>query len=264
MSDRSRPHVLDLFCLDGAVALVTGGGRGLGRTIAEALAEAGAAVALCSRRLAACEEVAAGIRATGGQAMALHCDVTQPDEVERVVGATVDGFGEIDVLVTNSGATWGAPPEEMPLDRFRAVQEVNVTGSFLMAQAVGARMIARGRGGRIITMASVLGMIGSRPDVAQVVGYATSKGAVIGMTRELAASWAQYGITVNALAPGWFPTRMSGALIERHHDEMLADIPLGRFGVPADIAGAALFLASPASAYVTGQVLVVDGGASVW
>jgi NAD(P)-dependent dehydrogenase (short-subunit alcohol dehydrogenase family) len=255
---------LDLFRLDGKSAIVTGGGRGLGQYMAEALADAGAAVLVCSRKLEACQEVARELVERGGRAEAVGCDVTRPEDIDRVVSTAREAFGGIDILVNNSGATWGAPPEEMPLDRFQWVQEVNVTGTFRFSQAAGRVMIDQGRGGRIINVASVAGLAGSYPGHVQVVGYAASKGAVIAMTRELATSWARHGITVNALAPGWFPTRMSRAVIEEKGESMLPHIPLGRFGTPDDIRGAALFLASAASAYVTGQVLVVDGGATAW
>ena len=255
---------LDLFRLDGKSAIVTGGGRGLGQYMAEALADAGAAVMLCSRKVEACEEVARGIVKRGGLAQAMACDVTREEDVERVVAATAGAFDGIDILINSSGATWGAPPEEMPPERFRWVQEVNVTGTFLCSQAAGRVMIAQGHGGRIVNVASVAGLQGSHPDHTQVVGYAASKGAIMAMTRELATTWARHGITVNALAPGWFPTKMSGAVIARHEETMLAHIPLGRFGQPDDIKGAGLFLASAASAYITGQVLVIDGGGSVW
>jgi gluconate 5-dehydrogenase len=255
---------LDLFRLDGKAAIVTGGGRGLGQYIAEGLADAGAAVMLCSRKLEACEEVAQGIVKGGGIAQAMACDVTRAEDVERVVTATREAFDGVDILINNSGATWGAPPEEMPPDRFRWVQEVNVTGTFLCSQAAGRVMIDQGRGGRIVNVASVAGLLGSHPAHTQVVGYAASKGAVIAMTRELATNWARHGITVNALAPGWFPTKMSRAVIARHEETMLEHIPLQRFGEPGDIKGAAIFLASAASSYITGQVLVIDGGGSVW
>jgi gluconate 5-dehydrogenase len=196
--------------------------------------------------------------------LAAACDVTQPAEVERVVAMAQETFGGLDILVNNSGATWGAPAEEMPLERFRWVQEVNVTGTFQFCQAAAKLMIAQGRGGVIVNVASVAGLIGGRPDYFQAVGYAASKGAVIAMTRDLATSWAQYGIRVNAIAPGWFPTRMSQALIERHTELMLSHIPLGRFGTPDDLQGAIVFLASPAAAYMTGQTLVIDGGATSW
>ena len=255
---------LDLFRLDGRTAIVSGGGRGLGRYMAEALSDAGASVVLCSRKLEPLEEVCREIEAGGGRALAVACDVTDPDEVERVVAAAADAFGSVDIVVNNSGATWGAPPEQMPLDRFDQVIRVNVRGTFLMSQAAGRRMIERGSGGTIINISSVAGLVGGNPDYMQTVGYNSSKGAIISMTRDLATSWAPHGINVNAIAPGWFPTRMSGGLIEKFERKMLEGIPLGRFGNPEDLKGVAIFLASPAAAYITGQTIVVDGGATAW
>jgi NAD(P)-dependent dehydrogenase (short-subunit alcohol dehydrogenase family) len=257
-------NALDLFRLDGKTAIVTGGGRGLGQYMAEALSDAGADVVVCSRKLEALEDVKASIEARGGKALALPCDVTDPEDVDNVVKETEETFGTIDVLVNNSGATWGAPAEEMPLEKFDQVVWVNVRGTFLMSQAVGRRMIERGEGGRIVNISSVAGLVGGHPDYMQTVGYNSSKGAVISMTRDLATSWARYGINVNAIAPGWFPTKMSGALIEKFEEKMLEGIPLGRFGKEEDIKGAVIFLASPAAAYMTGQTVVVDGGATAW
>lgn len=257
-------NALDLFRLDGKTAIVTGGGRGLGQYVAEALADAGAHLVLCSRSVESCEEVKREIEGRGGTALALACDITQPADVARVVAAAQSTFGGIDILVNNSGATWGAPAEDMPLEKFTQVLTVNATGTFMMSQAVARALIAQRRGGTIINVASVAGLQGGHPEFLQAVGYSTSKGAVINMTRDLATSWAHYGIRVNAIAPGWFPTRMSRALLERHRDPFLAQIPLGRFGEPEDLKGVVLFLASPAAAYMTGQVVVVDGGATVW
>ena len=255
---------LDLFRLDGKTAIVTGGGRGLGQYFAQGLSDAGANVVLCSRKLAACEEVQREIEASGGHAISLACDITKSSDVERVVAAAQEKFGGIDILINNSGATWGARPEDMPLEKFEQVIDVNIKGTFLMSQLVGRAMIARGQGGKIINIASVAGLVGGNPKYIQVVGYHSSKAAVINMTRDLATSWAHYGITVNAIAPGWFPTRMSGALLERYGKEMLADIPLARFGSEEDLKGVIVFLASPAAAYITGQTLVVDGGSTAW
>ena len=260
----ARVGSLDLFRLDGKTAMVTGGGRGLGQYMAEALSDAGAKLVLCSRKKEALEEVREGIEAKGGEALALECDVTEPDDVERVASKTEERFGAIDVLVNNSGATWGAPPLEMPLERFDQVVKVNIRGTFLMSRAVGRRMVERGEGGKIVNISSVAGLVGGHPNYMQTVGYNTSKGAIISMTRDLATSWARHGINVNALAPGWFPTKMSGGLIEQFGDEMLKGIPLGRFGEPDDLKGAILFLASPAANYVTGQTIVVDGGHTAW
>lgn len=260
----TEANALDLFRLDDKTAIVTGGSRGLGQYMAEALSEAGASVVLCSRKKEDLEEVKQEIEEKGGKALALACDVTEPEEVENVVSEAEERFGAIDVLVNNSGATWGAPVLEMPLEKFDLVVRVNVRGTFLMSQTVGRRMIERGQGGKIVNISSIAGLVGGRPDYMQTIGYNSSKGAIISMTRDLATSWAQYGINVNAIAPGWFPTKMSGGLIEQFEDEMLGDIPLGRFGKEEDIKGAILFLASPAANYVTGQTIVVDGGQTAW
>ncbi|CAN5539964.1 SDR family oxidoreductase [soil metagenome] len=255
---------LDLFRLDGKTAIVTGGGRGLGQYMAEALSDAGANVVICSRKLEPLQEVRDEIQARGGKALAVACDVTDPDDVEKVVSEAEENFGSVDILVNNSGATWGAPASEMPLEKFNQVVQVNVNGTFLMSQAVGRRMIEAGTAGTIINISSVAGIVGGHPDYMQTIGYNTSKGAIISMTRDLATSWSPHNITVNAIAPGWFPTRMSGALIEKFEEKMLDGIPLHRFGNPEDLKGVVVFLASPAASYMTGQTVVVDGGATAW
>jgi NAD(P)-dependent dehydrogenase (short-subunit alcohol dehydrogenase family) len=257
-------NTLDLFRLDGKTAIVTGGGRGLGGYMAEALSDAGANVVLCSRKIEPLEEMRQEIEARGGHALAFSCDVTEQEDVDRVVETTVETFGSVDILVNNSGATWGASPTEMPLEKFDQVIAVNVRGTFIMSQAVGRRMVERGSGGTIINISSVAALVGGHPDYMQTVGYNSSKGAIISMTRDLATSWARHDVTVNAIAPGWFPTRMSSGLIERFEERMLEDIPLRRFGNPEDLKGVVVFLASPAAAYITGQTIVVDGGATAW
>jgi NAD(P)-dependent dehydrogenase (short-subunit alcohol dehydrogenase family) len=259
-----RANTLDLFRLDGKTAIITGGGRGLGQYMAEALSDAGASVVLCSRKKEACEGVRQEIEERGGKALAMACDVTDPEQVEAVVEETVGACGGVDVLVNNSGATWGAPTLEMPLEAFDKVVSVNVRGTFLMSQAVLRRMVERGEGGAIVNIASVAGLVGGHPDYMQTIGYNSSKGAVISMTRDLATGFARDGVRVNAIAPGWFPTKMSRGIISEHEEKMLEGIPLGRFGGPEDIKGAILFLASSASGYMTGQTVVVDGGQTAW
>lgn len=252
-------HVLDLFKLDGKTAIVTGGGRGLGAQIAKGFAEAGANIVVCSRKLEACEETAELLRELGVKALALKCDVTNEQDVEEVVQKTVEEFGTVDILVNNSGATWGAPVEKMPLDAWQKVMNVNVTGTFLMSRAVGQVMIKQ-NSGKIINISSVAGLGGIDPELMNTIAYNTSKGAVITFTKDLAAKWGQHNINVNALAPGFFPTKMSQVLIERGGEQLLKQTPLNRFGTDEDLKGAALFLASKASDYITGDVVVVDGG----
>ncbi len=252
-------HIFDLFKLEGKTAIVTGGGRGLGAQIAKGFAEAGANVVVCSRKLETCEEMSEEIKQLGVDSLALKCDVTNPEDVRHVVEKTLEKFGTIDILVNNSGATWAAPVEEMPLEAWNKVMNVNVTGTFLMSQEVGKVMIKQKRG-KIINIASVAGLMGT-PSIMQTIGYSTSKGAVITFTKELAVKWGKYNINVNAIAPGFFPTKMTKVLIERGKDEILAGTPLNRLGQDADLKGAALFLASSASDYITGDILTVDGGA---
>lgn len=251
--------VLDLFKLEGKTAIVTGGGRGLGAQIATALAEAGANVVLCSRKKEACEEMSETLTALGVKSIGLACDVTNPDNIKEVVQEVFQQFGGIDILVNNSGASWAAKAVDMPLQAWQKVLDVNLTGTFLMSQEVGKVMIEQSSG-KIINIASVAGLMGTDPSFMDTIGYNTSKGAVITFTKDLAAKWGQHNIHVNAIAPGFFPTKMSQVLIERNEDFILERTPLNRFGSEEDLKGAALFLASKASDYVTGETLVVDGG----
>jgi NAD(P)-dependent dehydrogenase (short-subunit alcohol dehydrogenase family) len=254
-------EVLKLFDLSGKTAIVTGGGRGLGAQIAQGFAESGANIVLCSRKVEACLEVAERLKKLGVKTLALKCDIANQDDVSHVVEETKKVFGTIDILVNNSGATWGAPAVDMPIEAWKKVIEVNVTGTFLMSQAVGRVMIEQ-RSGKIINIASVAGLGGTDPRVMDTIGYNTSKGAVITFTKDLAVKWGQYNINVNAIAPGFFPTKMSKGLIENGNDAIIASTPLRRYGTDDDLKGAAVYLASNASNYVTGNVLVVDGGTS--
>lgn len=250
---------LELFNLTGKTAIVTGGGRGLGEQIAMGLAEAGANIVLCSRKKSACDEVAIKIEALGVKALSLTCDVTKQEDIQQVIEETKRVFGSIDILVNNSGASWGAPVVDMPLEAWQKVLNTNVTGTFLMSQAAGRVMIEQGRG-KIINIASTAGLGGSHPDILDAIGYNTSKGAIITFTKDLAVKWGQYNINVNAIAPGFFPTKMSRVIIEQEKDTLLRSTPLKRFGGDDDLKGAALFLASNASNYITGDCLIVDGG----
>jgi NAD(P)-dependent dehydrogenase (short-subunit alcohol dehydrogenase family) len=245
--------------LGGRVAIVTGGGRGIGRQMAEGLAEAGADLVICARHLDACEEAAEELRALGVRALGLQADVRNQSEIETVVDRTRRELGRIDVLVNNSGTVWGAWPEDTPLEGWQKVVDVNLTGTFLFSQAAGRVMIAAG-GGKIVNIASIAGLVGAPPEIMNAIAYNATKGGVIAFTRDLAWKWARHGINVNAIAPGWFPSDMSQQVIDEHGDELLARIPLRRFGGPDDLKGAIVFLASRASEYITGQTLVIDGG----
>ncbi|TLS38363.1 SDR family oxidoreductase [Pseudalkalibacillus caeni] len=254
-------HINELFDLKGKTAIVTGGGRGLGEQISLALAESGANIVICSRKVEACEETAEKLKEYGVETLPLACDVTKQEDIESVVRQTVERFGTIDILFNNSGATWGAPALEMPLEAWKKVIDVNVTGTFLMAQAVG-KVMAKQRSGKIINLASVAGLGGADPKVMDAIGYSASKGAVITFTKDLAVKLAPYNINVNAIAPGFFPTKMSKGLIEYNGEQILKRTPLNRFGAEHELKGAALFLAAKASDYVTGHILTVDGGMS--
>jgi NAD(P)-dependent dehydrogenase (short-subunit alcohol dehydrogenase family) len=250
----------NIFDLSGQVAIITGGSVGLGRQMAEGLAEMGANLVLCARKKERCLQAAEELQAFGVQVLALACDVKDPASAQKVAQDTYDRFGRIDILINNAGTSWGAPVEAMTLEQWNKVIETNLTGTFLFSQAVGKVMIAQRRG-KIINIASVAGLRGSSPKFS-AIGYSASKGGVIIFTKDLACKWGMHNIQVNAIAPGWFPTDLSGKVIERNREALLADIPLGRFGGPNDLKGAAVFLASAASDFVTGHILVVDGGQS--
>ena len=255
-------NVKKLFDLTGRVAIVSGGSMGLGLQMAEGLAEMGANLVLCARKKERCEEAGETLRSHGIQLLALACDVRDKASIQQVAAETLAKFGRIDILINNAGVSWGAPVEEMTLEQWDKVLSTNLTGTFLFCQAVGKAMAAQASG-KIINIASVAGLGGASADL-QAIGYHASKGGVIAFTKDLACKWAPHNIQVNAIAPGWFPTHMSGWIIEHRKDSLLAKIPLGRFGGDHDLKGAAVFLASDASAYVTGHVLVVDGGQTAW
>ncbi|HMM86782.1 SDR family oxidoreductase [Azohydromonas sp.] len=253
--------VQQLFDLTGQTALVTGGSRGLGLQIAEALGEAGAKILLTSRKAADLEEAAADLSTRGIDARWVAADASHGDDVKRVVDEAMQRLGRIDILVNNAGATWGAPAEDYPLEAWDKVMNLNIRSMFLFSQAAGkASMIPR-RSGRIINVASIAGLGGSLE--MKFIAYGTSKGAAVNFTRTLAGEWGPYGITVNALAPGFFPSKMTKGVISQFGAETLAArAPLRRLGDDDDLKGAALLFASAAGKHITGQILAVDGGVS--
>jgi len=257
-----RRSIQKLFDLSGRTALVTGGSRGLGLQIAEALGEAGARVLLSARKAGDLEASAAALKERGIAAGWIAADSSQPAEVQRLADAAIATLGHVDILVNNAGATWGAPAEDHPLEAWDKVMNLNVRAIFLLSQAIGkASMIPRRRG-RIINVASIAGLSGNSGAMTSVA-YNTSKAAVINFTRALAGEWGVHGINVNALAPGFFPSKMTAGLLAHVGiDNMRAHVPLRRLGDDEDLKGAALLLASDAGKHITGQLIAVDGGVS--
>ena len=249
---------LEKFRLDGKAALVTGGSRGLGLEAALALKEAGAKVAVVARRASFFEEAR---KALGEDALYLEGDVRDEARLEAIAQEVEEKLGPLTVLVNAAGVSWGAPSLEMPVEKVREVLEVNLVGAFLASRVAARRMKERGYG-KIVHIASVAGLKGEYPEVLDAVGYSASKGGLIALTRDLAVKWGRWGIRVNALAPGFFRTRMTEKVLPRAEAFLKATLPLGRPGAPGELGGAVLFLASPASDYVTGAVLPVDGGAT--
>ena len=252
-----------LFDLTGRVALVTGGSRGLGLQIAEGLGEMGARVAITARKQAELDEAVAHLHSMGIESLAIPCDMSDVAAIPAMVEKAVAGFGPIDILVNNAGTTWGAAATELPLDAWSRVIDLNLTALFVTCQEVGRRCMVPRRQGKIVNIASILGMVGtSDPTRPGTVAYSASKGGVIALTRALAAEWAQHNINVNAIAPGLFPTKMTKGLIELMGDRAASKAPLNRVGGPEDLKGITVLLASEASAFITGQVVAVDGGAT--
>lgn len=255
------PSLQDLFNLSGKVAIVTGGSRGLGEEMAEGLAEAGAALMLCARREEWLTPAVDRFRARGFRVAGMLADVARPADVQAVVDATIAAYGQIDILINNAGITWGARPEAMPLDKWQKVVDVNLTGAFLFSQAAGREMLKR-EYGRIVNVASIAGLNASvrGPHYA---GYAATKAGLLGLTRELAASWGRQGIRVNAIAPGFFHSRLADPAIPLAEPSIKASCPIPRVGAAGELKGVAVFLAADASNYMTGQVIVVDGGRTI-
>ncbi|WP_337877710.1 SDR family oxidoreductase [Caldimonas sp.] len=255
--------VSSLFDLSGRVALVTGGSRGLGLQIAEALGEAGAKIMLSARKAPELEEAVAHLQDRGIDARWIAADGAKEADIQRLVDETLQRLGPVDVLVNNAGATWGAPAEDHPIEAWDKVMNLNIRGVFLLTQVIGKRCMIPRRQGRIINIASIAGLGGQLPTVMSTIAYNTSKGAVINFTRALACEWGRYGITVNAIAPGFFPSKMTRGVLETvGADTLAAHAPLQRLGDDEDLKGAALLFATRAGKHITGQILAVDGGVS--
>ena len=255
------PTIKQLFDLSGKTAIVTGGSRGLGLEMAEGLAEAGAALMLCARREEWLTPAVQDMKTRGFSVEGALCDVSKPDAVQAVVDQTVRRFGKVDILINNARVTWGEEPETMPLDKWQRVIDANLTGAFLFAQAAGREMLKQ-QWGRIINIASIAGLHSSVSG-PHYAAYAASKAGLMGLTRELAATWGARGIRVNAIAPGFFHSRMVDAVIEKVEQQIKATSPIPRVGNPGELKGVAVFLAADASNYITGQVIVVDGGRTI-
>ncbi len=254
--------VLKLFDLSGRTALVTGGSRGLGLQVAEALGEAGARLVLTARKAAELAAAAEHLQGRGIEASWIDGDASQPEHVTRVCGDALQRLGHIDILVNNAGAAWGAPAEEHPLEAWDKVMNLNLRSVFLFSQFVARHSMIPRRDGRIVMMASIAGLSGN-PSGHETVAYNASKGGVVNLTRTLAAEWGEHGITVNAIAPGFFPSKMTRGTLERLGEERLASrAPLRRLGDDDDLKGAALLFSSRAGKHITGQILAVDGGVS--
>jgi NAD(P)-dependent dehydrogenase (short-subunit alcohol dehydrogenase family) len=252
-----------LFNLEGRTALVTGGSRGLGLQIAHALGEAGAKIMLSSRKASDLEEATAELQAAGIDARWIAADCSREEDIRRLADQTMERMGDIDILVNNAGAAWGAPAEDHPVEGWDKVMNLNVRGYFILSQHVAKRSMIPRKKGRIVNIASIAGLGGNPPEL-QMIAYNTSKGAVVTFTQALACEWGKYNINVNAICPGFFPSKMTVATLERvGADEMASHAPLRRLGDDEDLKGIALLYASDAGKHITGQWLAVDGGVSV-
>lgn len=253
----------ELFDLTGKTALITGGSRGLGLQIAEGVVEFGGNVILTARKQNELDEAAHHIQSLGGKVATIACDLQQLDAIDGVVEQALKAFGTIDMLVNNAGATWGAPMADHPLDGWMKVMNLNITAPFVLTQAVGRKVMIPAKSGKILNIASVAGLRGNPPNIGMhTVAYNTSKAAMINFTREVASEWGKHNINVNALCPGFFPSKMSQGLLDAIETSILPGMPLGRLGGDEDLKGPAVFLLSEAARHVTGQALAVDGGSS--
>lgn len=248
-----------LFDLSGRVALITGGSRGLGLQVARGFASMGAKLALTARKADELALAKKTLAAEGFDAFVIPSDLSKPETIAPMVDAVLAHYGKIDILMNNAGASWGAPAETYTLDAWNKVLQTNLTGAFLVSQAVGAKSMIPNKRGCIINVASIAGFRGQLGPM-QTIAYNASKGGLINFTKALAAEWAEHNIRVNALAPGFFPSKMSAGILKMIDDQILAMTPMGRLGGDTDLMGPAIFLASDAASYVTGHTLSVDGG----
>jgi NAD(P)-dependent dehydrogenase (short-subunit alcohol dehydrogenase family) len=255
--------VKSLLDLGGRTAIVTGGSRGLGLQIAEALGEMGAKVAITARKKNELDEALAHLKEMGIEARSYVCDLGKREQVAPLADAALKDFGKIHILVNNAGATWGAPAEDHPLEAWDKLVSVNLTAAFLLSQQIAKRSMIPGKWGRIINTASVAGLTASDPRVVKTVAYNATKHGLVGLTRQLAAEWGEHGITVNAICPGFFPSKMTRATLDASSQLVLETTPTRRLGNEEDLKGLAVLLASEASRHITGQAIAVDGGATI-
>ena len=255
--------VKKLLDLSGKMALVTGGSRGLGLQIAEALGEMGARLAITARKKDELDSAVRHLDAQNIQASSFVCDIGKREAIAPVADEILGKFGRVDILVNNAGATWGAPAETHPLDAWDKLVNVNLSGLFALTQIVARKSMIPAKWGRIINIASVAGLLGQDPRFAATAAYTATKHGVIGLTRQLAAEWGVHGITVNAICPGFFPSKMTRATLETAGKLIQEWTPTRRLGGDEDLKGLAVLLASEASRHITGQAIAVDGGAVI-
>jgi len=251
-----------LLDLGGKVALVTGGSRGLGLQIAEALGEMGARLAITARKADQLDQAVRALAGAHAEAWPIACNLAQPEAIGPMVERVLAHYGRIDILINNAGATWRAPAEDHPLEAWRKLVDLNLTGTFLVTQAVGKHSMIPNRYGKIVTVASVAGLRGNPVSAMKTLAYNTTKGGLVNFTRALAGEWGRYNITVNAIAPGFFPSKMAQDLLNQIGPQVIARTPLARVGDEQDLKGIAVLLASDASRHITGQIVAVDGGSS--
>ena len=256
-------NVRQLLDLKGRCALVTGGSRGLGLQMAEALGEMGAGIAITARKQNELDQAVAHLKKRNIEATAYACDMGKRDAIVPVADEVLERLGKIDILVNNAGATWGAPAEEHPLEAWDKLVNLNLTGVFVLTQHLGRKSMIPARWGRIINIASIAGLMGQDPRIVRTIAYNATKGGLVNFTRALAAEWGAYGITVNAICPGFFPSRMTQATLGTTGELIRDWTPTKRLGNHEDLKGLAVLLASEASRHITGQAIAVDGGATV-